>query len=134
MGAALLNTLTPLQLLAQNGGWGGYTGEGDYRDANGDTLEVMQAGHSVRDGAFDKALTAASQGRDVSPARCDELRAVLIVTAGQNVLDKLHEFAYIASTAYCPGHEEAVRGTAQTAIDAGNDLLRSVCLTAHRLG
>jgi spermidine dehydrogenase len=53
-GGALLSSLTPTQLLAQNETWGGYTGEGDYRNANGDTMEVMQGGHSVRDGAFDQ--------------------------------------------------------------------------------
>jgi spermidine dehydrogenase len=51
-GSALLNPLTPAQLLADKQSWGGYTGEGDYRDANGNTLDVMQLGHAVRDGAF----------------------------------------------------------------------------------
>src|ERR1700742_893784 len=51
-GGALLHPLTPAQILAQKQAWGGYTGEGDYRDANGNTLDVMQLGHAVRDGAF----------------------------------------------------------------------------------
>lgn len=54
-GGALLTSLTPAQLLAQQQQtWGGYTGEGDYRNANGNTLEVMQMAHSIRDGAFDR--------------------------------------------------------------------------------
>jgi spermidine dehydrogenase len=52
-GAVLLQPLTPLQLLGENGSWGGYTGVGDYADANGNTMEVMQAAHAIRDGAFD---------------------------------------------------------------------------------
>src|ERR1700730_15004307 len=59
-GGALLNSLTPAQLLAekaqppaQKQTWGGYTGEGDYRDSNGNTEEVVRAAHAVRDGDFD---------------------------------------------------------------------------------
>lgn len=61
-GAALLNPVTPAQLLAEKPTWGGYTGEGDYRDANGNTLEVMQLGHAVRDGAFDAPADAIDTG------------------------------------------------------------------------
>ncbi len=54
-GSALLGSLTPAELLAQgNQVWGGYTGEGDYKDANGNSEEVMRQGHAIRDGAFDK--------------------------------------------------------------------------------
>jgi len=53
-GGALLSSLTPAQLLAQHQTWGGYTGEGDYRNVNGNTMEIMQAAHSIRDGAFDR--------------------------------------------------------------------------------
>src|SRR5882672_6447719 len=53
-GGALLGPDSPAQLFAQSGGWGGYTGEGDYQNSNGNTEEVMRIGHSVRDGAFDK--------------------------------------------------------------------------------
>jgi len=53
-GGALLNSLTPAQLLAQQQTWGGYTGEGDYRNANGNTEEVMRVGHATRDGVYDK--------------------------------------------------------------------------------
>ena len=53
-GGALLRPDSPAQLLAQSGDWGGYTGEGDYRNSNGNTEEVMRVGHAVRGGAFDK--------------------------------------------------------------------------------
>jgi len=54
-GAALLATAAPVRMLAQTGGWTGYTGEGDYRDSAGNTEEVVHSAHSVRDGAWDTA-------------------------------------------------------------------------------
>src|SRR5215469_6578260 len=53
-GGALLVPLTPAQLLAQKVEWDGYTGEGDYRNSNGNTEEVVRVAHAIRDGAFDK--------------------------------------------------------------------------------
>jgi spermidine dehydrogenase len=57
-GALLLEPLTPAQLLAMQGDaarddWTGYGGEGDYAHSNGNTLEVLTAGHKIRDGAFE---------------------------------------------------------------------------------
>ncbi len=56
-GAALLEGLTPLQLLAQKNAasddWTGYGGVGEYSRSNGNTLEVLQAGHKMRDAAYD---------------------------------------------------------------------------------
>jgi spermidine dehydrogenase len=51
-GAALLEGLTPAQLLTQKeqDDWTGYGGTGEYRVSNGNTLEVLQAGHKMRDG------------------------------------------------------------------------------------
>ncbi len=53
-GAALLDGLTPAQILGATAedDWTGYGGIGDYRYANGNTLEVLQAGHKMRDGAY----------------------------------------------------------------------------------
>jgi hypothetical protein len=60
-GSAVPSSLTPLQMLAQKQTtWGGYTAEGDYRDANGNTREVMEAAHAIRDGAFDAFLRTSS--------------------------------------------------------------------------
>lgn len=57
-GAALLAGLSPRQVLAQPGGnglgWSGYSGEGDYKDANGNTEPVINAAHSMRDGNYDQ--------------------------------------------------------------------------------
>ena len=53
-GDALLSGLTPHQLLAQLGkeGFTGYGGTGDYAESNGNTFEVMAAGHEIRDHLF----------------------------------------------------------------------------------
>ncbi len=53
-GGALLGGLTPHQLLAQMGKdkWTGYGGVGDYAESNGNTFEVMTAGHQIRDHVF----------------------------------------------------------------------------------
>ena len=54
-GAALLNGATPLELLAGADDWSGYGGVGEYSRANGNTWEVLQAGHKMRDHAYDDA-------------------------------------------------------------------------------
>jgi spermidine dehydrogenase len=66
-GAALLDGLSPAQLLtakqtasqatvqapgATNDDWTGFGGTGEYKNSNGNTLEVLQAGHKMRDGAY----------------------------------------------------------------------------------
>src|SRR5438045_9159715 len=38
----------------------GYGGIGDYRHANGNTWEVLSAGHALRDGAFETRIAGAS--------------------------------------------------------------------------
>lgn len=57
-GAALLEGITPAQLLGAGGedDWSGYGGIGDYRYSNGNTLRVLQAGHLMRDGAYNSLL------------------------------------------------------------------------------
>ena len=63
-GAALLDSVSPVQLLAEkapDGGailpsdWNGYGGVGEYADSNGNTWEVLTAGHKLRDGAYEEA-------------------------------------------------------------------------------
>jgi spermidine dehydrogenase len=58
-GAALLNGVTPLEMLAAGDDWTGYGGVGEYSGSNGNTLEVLQAGHTMRDRAYDAAATDA---------------------------------------------------------------------------
>ena len=57
-GGLLLGSTNPLELLSEND-WTGYGGVGDYRRSNGNTYEIVQAGHRIRDGEF-QALPASS--------------------------------------------------------------------------
>lgn len=52
-GSMLLTPLSPQQLLGEGKDWTGYGGVGDYRNSNGNTAEVMNAGHRIRDHVFD---------------------------------------------------------------------------------
>jgi spermidine dehydrogenase len=51
-GAALLTGVAPFELLAEPD-WTGFSGVGDYARSNGNTYEVMTAGHAIRDHAFE---------------------------------------------------------------------------------
>jgi spermidine dehydrogenase len=51
-GGVLLGGVTPLSLLAESD-WTGFSGVGDYAGANGNTYEVMTAGHAIRDHVFE---------------------------------------------------------------------------------
>ena len=51
-GGLLLQGLSPLELLGQDEAFNGYGGVGDYSKSNGNTLEVLRAGHQIRDGRF----------------------------------------------------------------------------------
>lgn len=64
-GNTLLGSMTPLQLLAQQPSWGGYSGVGDYAGANGNTADVMLTGHAVRDGTFDTPVSQAPDTGEV---------------------------------------------------------------------
>ena len=64
-GTLLLNAASPADLLAARPGtrpsdaklseddWTGYGGIGDYANSNGNTLQVMEAGHQIRDAVFE---------------------------------------------------------------------------------
>ncbi|MGA6986972.1 MAG: NAD(P)-binding protein, partial [Terriglobales bacterium] len=55
-GALLLKSITPAELLAAGVAadeFTGYGGVGEYSTSNGNTLAVMQAGHTIRDGVYD---------------------------------------------------------------------------------
>jgi spermidine dehydrogenase len=51
-GALLLEGLTPSQILGAKDEWSGYGGVGEYGVSNGNTLDVLTAGHKMRDGAY----------------------------------------------------------------------------------
>src|SRR5579862_7119864 len=53
-GSALFAGLTPSELLAaQDDDFTGYGGVGEYSNSNGNTWEVLEAGHAIRDGLYD---------------------------------------------------------------------------------
>jgi spermidine dehydrogenase len=53
-GAALLGSLSPAQLLAMEDNFTGYGGVGEYSNSNGNTWDVLQAGHTIRDAVYQK--------------------------------------------------------------------------------
>ena len=52
-GSVLLSGVTPAELLADSDEFTGYGGVGEYSASNGNTWEVLQAGHTIRDMAYD---------------------------------------------------------------------------------
>jgi spermidine dehydrogenase len=52
-GSVLLTGATPAQLLAGNDDFTGYGGVGEYSNSNGNTWDVLDAGHAIRDGLYD---------------------------------------------------------------------------------
>ncbi len=63
-GGILLNAVSPLELLAEED-WTGYGGVGDYANSNGNTYEVMTAGHQIRDRVFErKSVQAIDTGEE----------------------------------------------------------------------
>ncbi|MGA7916883.1 MAG: FAD/NAD(P)-binding protein [Candidatus Acidiferrales bacterium] len=63
-GCALMGSASPLQLLSEDD-WTGYGGEGDYSRSNGNTYEIVQAGHRIRDGEFEKIPATASDTGEI---------------------------------------------------------------------
>ena len=62
-GGLLMTSASPLQLLPEDD-WTGYGGVGDYSRSNGNTYEIVQAGHRIRDGEFEKIPAAAIDTRE----------------------------------------------------------------------
>jgi len=64
-GAALLGANSPAQLLAAQSqanpplAWNGFSGVGEYANANGNTWEVLSAGHKLRDTSIEKSTASA---------------------------------------------------------------------------
>lgn len=64
-GAALLQAPAPLELQARANEWDGYGGVGDYARSHGNTQEVMNAAHEIRDGRYDTPPLNATDTGDV---------------------------------------------------------------------
>ena len=52
-GALLMESLTPAELLAAQDDFTGYGGIGEYRTSNGNTLPVLEAGHTIREKKYE---------------------------------------------------------------------------------
>lgn len=52
-GSALLAGASPVELLVENDEFMGYGGVGEYSTSNGNTWDVLEAGHAIRDGVYD---------------------------------------------------------------------------------
>ncbi len=52
-GAVLLGNASPAELLAGTDEFTGYGGVGEYSGSNGNTLEVLRSGHTIRDGLYE---------------------------------------------------------------------------------
>jgi spermidine dehydrogenase len=63
-GSMLLGSLTPRQLLAKEE-WTGYGGVGEYARSNGNTYEIVHAGHQIRDNVFAGGMQAAADTGEV---------------------------------------------------------------------
>jgi spermidine dehydrogenase len=72
-GSILLGAANPLELLGQED-WTGFGGVGDYAHCNGNTWDVVAAGHNIRDHTFDK--------KPVQPVDTSETFDCVIVGGG----------------------------------------------------
>jgi spermidine dehydrogenase len=80
-GASLLNACAPAERATAVDPWTGYGGIGDYAKANGNTRQVIDAAHRIRDRVFDgKAATDTGETYDA-----------VIVGGGFGGLGALHE-------------------------------------------
>ena len=53
-GATLLQASAPIELVAKENSWDGYSAVGDYAISSGNTQEVMRVAHEIRDGRYDQ--------------------------------------------------------------------------------
>jgi spermidine dehydrogenase len=65
VGAACPFTLGAQSPGAPTAGWSGYTGEGDYKGSAGNTEQVVQNAHAVRDGKFDRTPSEVAETGEV---------------------------------------------------------------------
>jgi spermidine dehydrogenase len=83
-GAALLHAPCPAQAQQLGAGWTGYGGVGDYRTSNGNTADVVQSAHRIRDHAYEEKLS--------NVVDTGEQYDVVVVGAGFAGLTAMYEF------------------------------------------
>lgn len=64
-GSLLLEGLTPAQLLAAKDDFTGYGGVGEYSRSNGNTLEVLTSGHTMRDHGYNAQTASAIDTQEI---------------------------------------------------------------------
>lgn len=89
-GAALLGPIAPAADIAGMGAaaFNGYAGVGDYVHANGNTWDVVQAAHAMRDGAYRSSAAATDTG---------ELFDVIVVGGGFAGIGAAHRVMQLTS-------------------------------------
>ncbi|HEV3140292.1 MAG TPA: FAD/NAD(P)-binding protein, partial [Vicinamibacterales bacterium] len=92
-GAALLGARAPASAQNLTSDWNGYAGVGDYARSNGNTAEVVNAAHGVRDGRYEAAIPAAPL--------VDDLYDLVIVGGGFAGLIAAYEFRKARPNARC---------------------------------
>ena len=92
-GAALLTLPAPMRLMAaEESGWDGFGGVGDYATAHGNSEEMRLAGHRLRDGYY----------RLPGPVSvAEESYDLIIVGGGLTGLGAAHRFKEIAASGQC---------------------------------
>ncbi|MFL5479166.1 MAG: NAD(P)-binding protein, partial [Gemmatimonadaceae bacterium] len=61
----LLGNRLPADAISDAGAFNGYGGVGDYRASNGNTWDVLSAGHAMRDGLFEKRVASAADTGEI---------------------------------------------------------------------
>jgi spermidine dehydrogenase len=84
VGASLLGAATPADLLASASEWDGYGGVGDYARSHGNTQEVMQVAHEIRDGRYNQPPARAT--------KTGEFFDLVVVGAGLSGLSAAYYF------------------------------------------
>lgn len=92
-GAALLSATAPARAQTLGADWTGYPGVGDYARSNGNTADVVNAAHGVRDGRYEAQLAGAPL--------VDELYDLVIVGGGFAGTIAAYEFAKQRPGARC---------------------------------
>ena len=83
-GAALLHGCAPERVRSAEVDWNGFGGVGDYRNSNGNTRQVADAAHAIRDKSFgDRVSKVPASGESYD---------LVIIGGGFNGLGALHEF------------------------------------------
>jgi spermidine dehydrogenase len=92
-GAILLGATSPASAQNLTGEWTGYAGTGDYARSNGNTAEVVNAAHGVRDGRYEAGIASAP--------RVDDLYDLVIVGGGFAGIIAAYEFRKARPQARC---------------------------------